>query len=332
MRHWIMAVTMNAKGDLVSIEQFMPNAKFSAPIEMEFGPSGDLYVLEYGTAWFHGNDDARLVRIEYNAGNRKPIVAAAVDQPAGALPMRVKLSSAGTLDLDEDSLRYAWTISRRGGAVLQTLTEPNPSFTFTRAGSYTASLTVTDTHGAKSSAAVSIVAGNEPPDVNLDLVGVNKSFYFPGVPVRYAARVTDREDGSLQSGTIPARRVAVTAQYLKEGLPSERCEEPARDRAETGRRQRLPLLPQVEQEIHRSRVPGCRAEVSRRQHGYRASRPEDPRRGIRRVGQGDDGRAPPAHRRAGCSNGRLHPEPRRPEDERAITPRSRRVCPTNWIG
>ena len=88
MRGWIMAVTMDAKGDLVSIERFMPSTKFSNPIDMEFGPSGDLYMLEYGTGWFQGNDDARLVRIEYNAGNRKPIVAAAVDQPAGALPLR----------------------------------------------------------------------------------------------------------------------------------------------------------------------------------------------------------------------------------------------------
>ncbi|MEA2762845.1 MAG: cytochrome c, partial [Gemmatimonadaceae bacterium] len=55
MRHWIMAVTMNPTGDLVSIERFMPSEKFSAPIEMEFGPSGDLYVLEYGTRWFQGN-------------------------------------------------------------------------------------------------------------------------------------------------------------------------------------------------------------------------------------------------------------------------------------
>src|SRR6266542_4796365 len=138
MRHWIMAVTMNAKGDLVSIERFMPSALFSAPIEMEFGPSGDLYMLEYGTAWFQANDDARLIRIEYNAGNRKPIVAVAVDRPAGALPMRVALSSAGTTDLDEDSLRYVWTITRRDGTVLQRLTEPNPSFTFTRPGTYTA--------------------------------------------------------------------------------------------------------------------------------------------------------------------------------------------------
>ena len=218
MRHWIMAATMDTKGELVSIERFMPNAKFSAPIEMEFGPSGDLYVLEYGTAWFQGNDDARLVRIEYNAGNRKPIVAAAVDKPAGALPMRVQLSSAGTLDLDEDSLRYEWTISRRGGTALQRLTEPNPAFTFTRAGMYTATLTVTDPSGARSTAAVDIAAGNEPPNIDIDLIGSNRSFFFPGIPVRYAVRVTDREDGSLRSGSIPGRRVGVTAEYLKEGV------------------------------------------------------------------------------------------------------------------
>jgi cytochrome c len=220
MRHWIMAVTMDAKGDLVSIERFMPSAKFSAPIEMEFGPSGDLYVLEYGTAWFQGNDDARLVRIEYNAGNRKPIVAVAVDHPAGALPMRVKLSSVGTMDLDEDSLRYVWTITRRDGTVLQKLTEPNPSFTFTRPGTYTASLTAIDPQGAQSTADVQIVAGNEPPNVDIDLAGSNRSFFFPGIPVHYAARVTDREDGSLRSGSIPASRVSVSAQYLKEGLSS----------------------------------------------------------------------------------------------------------------
>jgi cytochrome c len=220
MRHWVMAVTMAPNGDLVSIEHFMPSAKFSAPIEMEFGPSGDMYLLEYGTAWFQGNPDARLVRIEYNAGNRKPIVAVAVDQPAGALPMRVKLSSAGTMDLDEDSLKYVWTISRKGGAALQTLNEPNPTFTFRRPGTYTASLTVTDTHGATATSDVQIVAGNEPPSVDLDLLGSNRTFFFPGVPVRYAARVTDREDGSLRSGTIPARRVSVTTQYSKDGMPA----------------------------------------------------------------------------------------------------------------
>jgi cytochrome c len=103
---------------------------------------------------------------------------------------------------------------------VQKLDGPSPSFTFAKAGAYTASLTVTDPLGASATAKTQVVAGNEPPVVNVDLVGGNKTFFFPGVPVRYAVRVTDREDGSLQSGRIPASRVSVTAQYLKDGVAS----------------------------------------------------------------------------------------------------------------
>ncbi|HKG93832.1 MAG TPA: ThuA domain-containing protein [Gemmatimonadaceae bacterium] len=219
MRGWIMAVTMNASGDLVSMERFMPSHKFSNPIDMAFAASGDLYLLEYGTAWFQGNPDARLVRIEYNAGNRTPAVVAAVDRPAGATPLRVALSSSGTTDADGDSLRYEWTISRGNGTVLRKLTQANPTFTFAQPGVYRATLAVTDPQGARSTAEVQIAAGNEPPKVELDLPGSNRSFYFAGVPIRYAVRVTDREDGSLQSGRIQASRVVVTAEYLKSGLP-----------------------------------------------------------------------------------------------------------------
>ena len=226
MRHWIMAVTMNRSGDLVSIERFMPSANFSAPIEMEFAPSGDLYILEYGTLWFQGNDDARLVRVEYNAGNRAPVVAAKVDTPKGALPLRVALSSEGTLDYDEDSLRYDWTI-RRGGTVLRHLTQPNPSFTFSRAGTYTATLTVTDTRGAKTSAApIAIVAGNQPPAVAVAVTGGNTSFFFPEVAIPYAVRVSDKEDGTLASGRIQPSRVTVTAQYLKDGASTAQSPTP----------------------------------------------------------------------------------------------------------
>jgi cytochrome c len=217
MRHWIMAVTMDKNDDLVSIEQFMPNSKFAAPIEMEFAPNGDMYILEYGTLWFQGNDDARLVRIEYNAGNRKPIVAAAVDHAKGALPLRVAFSSAGTMDLDEDSLKYDWKITQRGKVVARAST-PHPGLTFRQAGTYTARLTVTDAKGASdSSAPIELVAGNQPPTVNVDLVRSNSTFFFPNVPVQYAVRVSDREDGTLRGGRIKAARVAVSGQYLKDG-------------------------------------------------------------------------------------------------------------------
>src|SRR5439155_4773998 len=113
-------------------------------------PNGDLYLLEYGTAWFQGNPDARLVRIEYNAGNRAPIVVASVDRGAGAVPLRVKLTSAGTADADDDSLRYDWTVTRANGAVVQRLKGQSSAVTLSAPGTYTATLTVTDTHGATS--------------------------------------------------------------------------------------------------------------------------------------------------------------------------------------
>ena len=233
MRGWIMAVTMKDNGDFVSMERFMPSEKFSNPIDMQFGPNGDLYVLEYGTAWFQGNDDARIVRVEYTAGNRKPLVAMNVDKPAGALPLKVALSSEGTVDLDEDSLSYDWTITRGDGSVVRKLSGPNPSFTFTRAGSYTASLTVTDAQGASAAGKVQVVAGNEPPAVSVDLVGGNRTFFFPGVPIRYAVRVTDREDGSLRNGRIAPGSVDISAQYLKQGMALAPMEQtaPKRDPA-----------------------------------------------------------------------------------------------------
>ncbi len=218
MRGWIIAVTMDEQGNFVSMERFMASHKFSNPMDMAFGPNGDLYILEYGTRWFQGNDDARLVRIEYTAGNRKPLVAVGVDKPAGATPLTVALSSAGTTDLDDDELRYEWRISRANGTAVRTLTGPNPTFTFATPGLYTASLVVTDPVGARDSAKVQIAAGNEPPSVDIDVVEGNKTFFFPRVPIRYAVRVTDREDGSLRNGRIPASRVVVTAAYHTQGL------------------------------------------------------------------------------------------------------------------
>ena len=78
MRGWIMSVTLDNEGNYVSMERFMPSYKFSNPMDMEFAENGDLYMLEYGSGWFTGNDDARLIRIEYNGGNRKPFIEARI--------------------------------------------------------------------------------------------------------------------------------------------------------------------------------------------------------------------------------------------------------------
>ncbi|MCO4098678.1 MAG: PQQ-dependent sugar dehydrogenase [Gemmatimonas sp.] len=65
IRHWIMAVTLSPNGNDEAMERFAPRDSFSALIDMELGPNGQLYVLEYGKAWFAKNADAGLSTIEY---------------------------------------------------------------------------------------------------------------------------------------------------------------------------------------------------------------------------------------------------------------------------
>jgi cytochrome c len=76
---------------------------------------------------------------------------------------------------------------------------------------------VTDPAGAKASKSLDLKVGNEPPTVNLDLTGANRTFYFPGSKLNYAVKVQDKEDGSLQSGKIKPAQVAVSIDYLPLG-------------------------------------------------------------------------------------------------------------------
>lgn len=65
MRGWVKAVTMKPNGDFYRMEPFAQHIKFAAPVDMELGPDGKLYILEYGTGWFSKNKDAGLSRIDF---------------------------------------------------------------------------------------------------------------------------------------------------------------------------------------------------------------------------------------------------------------------------
>ncbi|RDB04914.1 PQQ-dependent sugar dehydrogenase [Runella aurantiaca] len=210
IRDWIHPVTMTKEGDFVSMETFMPSTKFSHPIDMQFAVDGSLYVMEYGNTWFAQNDDSRLSRITYNAGNRKPVAAATVNKKAGAAPMKAVFSSKATVDYDGDALTYEWSF----GKGLPKSTLPNPTFTYTKPGTYTATLKVTDVKGNVSSSSVEVKVGNEPPKVEVAVAG-NKSFYWENKPVSYEVKVADKEDGSLANKKISPEDVIVTIDYLE---------------------------------------------------------------------------------------------------------------------
>jgi hypothetical protein len=69
---------------------FMGGTKFNAMMDMEMGPDGKIYILEYGNGWFAKNPDAGLFRIDYNGGNRAPVVSEVkVDKTSGKNPLLI---------------------------------------------------------------------------------------------------------------------------------------------------------------------------------------------------------------------------------------------------
>jgi cytochrome c len=210
MRDWVNLVTMRPNGDFVEMERFMPKTTFSHPMDMQFGKDGALYMLEYGQNWFSQNNDARLIKIEYNAGNRVPVAVATASKMAGAAPFTVNLSSVGSIDFDNDPLSMEWVSDEKKGKISKT---PTATFTYKKAGTYHPKLTVKDAKGNVATQTLEIKVGNEPPKVDVVIKG-NKSFYWNGKQIAYQVNVSDKEDGSLAAKTIKDEEVRVSIDYL----------------------------------------------------------------------------------------------------------------------
>lgn len=217
LRNWIMVVSMDEKGNYKSMERFLPEVPLAGPMDMQFGPDGSLYVLEYGKGWFRQNNDSKLIRIEYNPGNRNPVPVITADRYNGAVPFSVNLSANGTKDYDNDALKYEWTIKSPDGSS-KAMTGENANVKFDRKGTFTVQLTVTDAKGGKASETASIYAGNEAPKVKMELTKGNKTFFFPNEEINYNVSVNDSEDGSLENGKISASHVNVSMNYAADGF------------------------------------------------------------------------------------------------------------------
>lgn len=216
-RGWIMAIAIDENGNYESMERLVPNYNPAEIIDMKFGPDGDLYVLEYGSRWFRDSDDDKLVRIEYNAGNRTPVVAASANKSGGSIPLDVALSADGTIDYDGDELAYEWSVKHQESGTLNVYNGMEQQLRLEEEGVYDVTLVVEDPDGARNSKSIQLIAGNEPPEVNLTL-GSNQTFFFAGEPIAYAAEVRDAEDGAANDGMIDPAQVAMSIDYVSEGF------------------------------------------------------------------------------------------------------------------
>lgn len=189
IRGWVKAVSMSPNGDYLSMEPFLSEISLAAPIDMELGPDGKLYILEYGKGWFSKNPDAGIVRIDYLNSNRPPqIRQLVIEKPSGLLPYKL-VASVEAVDPDGDALTYIWNL---GKGIRKTTSTAVLNHTFNKVGEYPISVKVIDKDGASSVSNITpVFAGNEHPKVDIQLSG-NKSFYFPSKPVNYKVLVSDK--------------------------------------------------------------------------------------------------------------------------------------------
>ncbi len=62
---WIRVIKLDEKGDIEWNEPWLAKFRFVHPGDMEMGPKGELYILEYGSAWYDGKD-GKLKRVTYS--------------------------------------------------------------------------------------------------------------------------------------------------------------------------------------------------------------------------------------------------------------------------
>ncbi len=230
MRNWVIALRFDEDENYLHSEPFMAaSGDFRRPIDLAFGKDGVMYMLEYGSVYGADNTDARLVKIEYNNGNRAPIAKAGIPDPAGTewhgkvfltseqswpqleeiageAPLKVSFTSSGSLDLDDnDELIYEWMLDNKTKS-----REPNPTFTYNTPGVYHAILNVTDKDGLLDSDTVTVKVGNTRPVVEI-VSPDNKSFFWDKKVFRYSVKVTDREDT-----IIDPKNVSLTFDYSRD--------------------------------------------------------------------------------------------------------------------
>ncbi|MEJ8651330.1 PQQ-dependent sugar dehydrogenase [Streptomyces sp. MS1.AVA.3] len=195
-RRWIKRIEQDGDGKVTSINPFPWTG--TQIMDMAFGPDGALYVLDYGTAWFGGDENSGLYRIENATEGHSPVVDAKADKTSGQAPMRVTFSSTAS-DADGGTLTYAWNFGDG-----TTGTGAAPTHTYKKNGTYTATVTAKDPAGRTGSADVHLVVGNTAPKVTLQLPADGQLFTF-GDEVPFKVKVTDPEDG-----TVDCTKVKVT--------------------------------------------------------------------------------------------------------------------------
>jgi glucose/arabinose dehydrogenase/PKD repeat protein len=158
-----------------------------------FGPNAGGKALYYIN--FSGDQVRQIAYV--GTANRSPNASAVASPNYGDLPLAVSFDGSESHDVDGDPLTYDWDFGD-GTAHATTATAKH---TYTMAKTYTATLRVTDSHGASDMATVRIDAGNNPPVLTISSPGATNRFRV-GQRITLRGSATDPEEGQLPDSAL----------------------------------------------------------------------------------------------------------------------------------
>lgn len=199
---YLAAFTVDwAASEVTHIEDFLPNTALYAaaqpihdnPMDLEFGPDGSLYVLEYGDGFFRANPDAGLYRIDYAEGNKSPQASfTATPGSSSEAPLTVAFDASASTDPEGSALTYDWDFEGDGTF---DATGVEATHTYTELGQYVVRLRVTDEQGKLSLTSRPVTVGNQAPEVTV-AYPANGGFFNWGQAVPFSITTDDAEDGT----------------------------------------------------------------------------------------------------------------------------------------
>ena len=200
MRGWMKAITFFEDGTMRHIEPFANHVKLSNLIDLELGPEGNLYMLEYGSGWFTKNPDSGLSILEFNDGNIPPVIEELLAENISGKEPLTTTFRVNASDVEGEKLSYRWHLSED---LVEETAVPELQYTFEEPGFYPVYVEVMDENGAVSSSQkVSVISGNTRPKVTVELEGANSQVLLPGIPVKYKVSISDVEDTEIDTNQI----------------------------------------------------------------------------------------------------------------------------------
>jgi len=140
----IKRMVLNPDDTVSSVADFITGA--GGPTDMQLGPDGNL--------WYTALNVGELRKMIFSSANQPPTAVISAAPQQGSAPLSVSFSGSGSSDPDGDALTYAWNFGDGG-----TASGINASHTYTTNGSFTTTLSVSDTAAHTSQATALIMVG-----------------------------------------------------------------------------------------------------------------------------------------------------------------------------